>query len=402
MKKRLLKFNILSLFCIGVSLLSITLAWFAYSGLASASTEVDVKAWYVQFTKDNQAVSNEIVLALSDIYPGMDPITERVSINNLGDTDAQLSYDITSARILESELKNDTISSEEIEDTLSHDFPFHININLSKNYVGAHDDMSEFEVSVSWPLDSANNELDSEWGNQAYAFQQKENAKKEEDESYEVRSTVHIAIDVKAEQFVVDNESSDMDYNLGDLILYNVVSNQTCDTLSSTCLKTYVIDTNNKIGDTSVTLLPDLFHTYVTGNYASYASSLSSVTSTWTVPTRALTLEDLLPIIAKDVENSYVVRENLSNVVIGNLSYGDRFATEVLKVVAGGGYYQFSNQRFPYLMSSKCYWINTDYNATQAFSLVKVDDNLSKIYGEDKAAECSVVPVIEVAKSSLT
>ena len=49
MKKKHLKLNIMSLFFVAVSLLSITLAWFAYSGIANTATEVDVKAWYIEF-----------------------------------------------------------------------------------------------------------------------------------------------------------------------------------------------------------------------------------------------------------------------------------------------------------------------------------------------------------------
>ena len=44
-KHKHLKLNILSLFFVAVSLLSITLAWFAYSGFANTATEMDVKAW---------------------------------------------------------------------------------------------------------------------------------------------------------------------------------------------------------------------------------------------------------------------------------------------------------------------------------------------------------------------
>ena len=42
-----LKLNILSLFFLGVSFISISLAWFAYSGLAKVATDIDVKTWYV-------------------------------------------------------------------------------------------------------------------------------------------------------------------------------------------------------------------------------------------------------------------------------------------------------------------------------------------------------------------
>ena len=80
----------MSLFFVAVSLLSITLAWFAYSGIANTATEVDVKAWYIEFSKNNETVSNEVVLSLNDIYPGMETVTEKIDVKNLGDTDAKI------------------------------------------------------------------------------------------------------------------------------------------------------------------------------------------------------------------------------------------------------------------------------------------------------------------------
>ena len=69
------KLNLMSLFFIAVSFISITLAWFAYSGLAKVSTEIDVKAWYIEFQQGTKTVSNNIIISTSEIYPGMDPVT---------------------------------------------------------------------------------------------------------------------------------------------------------------------------------------------------------------------------------------------------------------------------------------------------------------------------------------
>ena len=66
--------------------------------------------------------------AVNEIYPGMDPIVENVSIHNLGDSNAMLSYQVVSARVL-----NEDLAEQEkgyFVDLLSHDFPFHINISL--------------------------------------------------------------------------------------------------------------------------------------------------------------------------------------------------------------------------------------------------------------------------------
>ena len=50
-KKLYLRLNLISLFFVVVSFISVTLAWFVYSGLSTVSTEVNVKAWYIELEK---------------------------------------------------------------------------------------------------------------------------------------------------------------------------------------------------------------------------------------------------------------------------------------------------------------------------------------------------------------
>lgn len=392
------KLNLLSLFFIAVSLTSITLAWFAYSGIASVDTEIDVKAWYIEFQKDNTAVTNNIVISLSDLYPGMETVSEKVDINNMGDSDAEISYKIESARIFDEDLVG--LDSLALEDKLSHDYPFHLNINLSNNYATSKSGHSQIEVSVSWPLDSDNDEVDSEWGNKAFDFQKSENDKFNLDPNYQIRSSLKVVISVKAEQYMNSNESPDLNYGLGQVVLYDVVNNKVCNELGGTCIKTYVIDNNNKVGDKSVTLLPDLFGSYKSGPYDEYTSLFNSLASEWKVNLRPLKVEDVLKIISNDVTNSVLVRDGLSNDIIGHLKYNDRINTELNKVVSYNGYYTFLNSRFNYLMTSRCYWLNNEYN-DGAFALVKVDNDTSKIYKEDRSNSCNIVPVITVSKGNL-
>lgn len=392
------KLNLLSLFFIAVSLTSITLAWFAYSGIASVDTEIDVKAWYIEFQKDNTAVTNNIVISLSDIYPGMDTVSEKVDINNMGDSDAEISYKIESARVLDEDLVG--LDPLALEDKLSHDYPFHLNINLSNNYATSKDGHSQIEVSVSWPLDSDNDEVDSEWGNKAFAFQKSENDKFNLDPNYQIRSSLKVVISVKAEQYMNSNESPDLNYGLGQVVLYDVVNNKVCNELGGTCIKTYVIDNNNKVGDKAVTLLPDLFGSYKSGTYDEYTSLFNALASEWKVNLRPLKVEDVLKIVSNDVTNSVLVRDGLSNDIIGHLKYNDRINTELNKAVSYNGYYTFMNSRFNYLMTSRCYWLNNEYN-DGAFALVKVDNDISKIYKEDKSNSCNIVPVITVSKGNL-
>ena len=118
-RRSYIKLNILSLFFTAVSFISVTLAWFAYSGLVTTQTEVNVKAWFIEFNNKGNAVSNDIVISLSDIYPGMDIVSETIDIKNSGDSDAMINYKIKSVRILDEEY--DVTDGVVIQDRLSHE-----------------------------------------------------------------------------------------------------------------------------------------------------------------------------------------------------------------------------------------------------------------------------------------
>ena len=394
--KLYLKLNLMSLFFVALSFVSITLAWFAYSGIGNVATEIGVKAWNIEFKNNDDTVANDIVISLSDIYPGMETVSEKVDINNLGDSDAQVSYKIDSARVFDYDLTD----LENLEDKMSHEYPFHINISLSKDYAEAQGGHSELEVSISWPLDSDNNELDSKWGNAAFEFQNNELNKHNQDSSYQIRPTLKIVINLTAEQFIETNESPDKSFNLGDLILYDVIDNKVCTELSSSCIATYVIDVNNKIGDTTVSLLPDLYKSYGVGKYTNYDNLLNTLIGRWNVNLRAATVEDILRPISKDVVNSVMVRDNLSDEIIGNLNDPNRLTSEINKLISYNGYFKYLNSKFPYLASNKCYWVKSDYQ-DGAFAFIKIDDDYSKIYKEDVSTSCTILPIIEVSKSNL-
>jgi hypothetical protein len=382
------------------------MAWFAYSGLTNVATEIGVKAWYIELEKDGQTVSNDIVISIPQIYPGMDTVNEVVNIKNLGDSDADVKYKVVSARILGNVEDNYVIddittTSPYVEDLISHEYPFHVNISLTKGYVLSKGSESSFEVSISWPLDSDTDALDSLWGTEAYKFQTSEEDKKSADPNYQVKPAIQIIISVTAEQYLGADTSSDPRYNLGDTVLFDVVNNNVCAEISGSCIKTYVIDINNKLSDTTVSLLPDPNSTYLNGIYADYNTLFSSVTNGWTVSTRPLLVGDLLKIVSTDVMNSFLIRNGISNSIIGNLNYGDRINTEIAKSVSYTGYYSFINERFGYLSATNCYWTNSEYNSSNGFALKLIDTTNSKIYGEVKTSSCNVIPVILANKSNL-
>jgi len=401
-----LKLNIMSIIFLVISFSSVTLAWFAYSGLSHVETEIDVNAWYIELEQNGETVSNEIVISVTDIYPGMTSVDETISINNLGDSDASVAYEIVSARILGEaednyEVNGTTVTSEEVEDTLSHDYPFNININLERGYVLSGGDPSNLKVSISWPLDSDQDEEDSNWGTDAYLFQESEQDKKDLDPQYEMKSSIQIVLSVTAEQYLNEDTSSDVDYNLGDELLFDVVNNATCTTASATCLEMTVIDVDNKVGDTIVTLLPDLDSVASSDTYDNYSSKLSSITTTWTVTSRALAIGDVMNVVARDISDSVLVRSGLSNAIIGKLDYGTRMNTELTKAITYSGYYKFLNTGFNFFSKANCYWINKEYDSSNGFAVKQIDSTDTKVYSELKTSSCNVIPIVEASKTNL-
>ena len=402
--KLYLRLNLISLFFVAVSFISVTLAWFVYSGLSTVKTEVNVKAWYIELEKGGEVVSNDIVISLDDVYPGMKPIEEEIKVKNLGDSDAQVRYEIVSARILGDEKDNyvigDTITSEYIEDKISHEYPFHINIELSKRFILAGTDETTFKVSISWPLDSGNDELDSLWGTKAYKFKLNEQNQKLSDESYQMLASIKLNIKLTAEQYVETQDSSDMRFRLGNEILYDVSLKKRCTEESDTCIRTNVIDVNNTIGDKTVTLLPKVAKEYITSTYDNMTTTFNSQYSGWNTKTRMLDISDILNVVSKDIVSSVLVRPNISDLVIGNLKYEDRITNVIETAITSKGYFKFLN-KFSYFASNDCYWLNNKYDENSSFALAPLDEEYLKIYGESKTTNCKIIPVIEAEKINL-
>ncbi len=398
-KKFYLKLNIMSLLFAVVPMISVTLAWFAYSGIVDTQTDVGVKAWYIDFQKNDSSVSNDIVLSLTDIYPGMDKVSEEITIKNLGDSDANLKYVIKSVRILsdpKDEFNSEDTASEVIEDKLSHDYPFSINVNVSKAFLKAKDEDAKFEVSINWPLDSGNDKMDSLWGTKAYNFEQEELRKKENDSSYQIKSAIKVVINVTAEQATKNGESIDNDFLLGQEILYDFEKDQICDEISSTCLKSYVIDTNNLLKDEYVTLMADLNSNIAESTYSNINNVYSSSTSSWNSDNSILDTNSLLKIISTDINESYIKRPKISDKIIGKVLTDNRANSIISNVKKENYYFTFNSDNYSYLKTNSCIWTKDEYNSSDAFALSN-----NRLGNKNKSETCKVIPVVKAPKSKL-
>ena len=208
-----------------------------------------------------------------------------------------------------------------------------------------------------------------------------------------------ITIDIKAEQYLEQASVSDMRFNRGDIILFDVLNNRRCSELSSTCIKTYVLDNNSTLGDNTVSLLPNVYDSYTKAPYSDYNSVIESYG--WNVETRNLEVKDILDVVSTDILNSVLKRNGISDLIIGNLKYPNRLNTELLKATNYNGYYEYLTSEFNFITSNSCYWTTTSYNSDKAFAFVREDADHGKVYGEAKATNCGIIRVIIARKSSL-
>lgn len=394
--KLFLKANVMSLFFIAVSFISGTLAWFAYSGLSDVATEIDIRAWNIDIDRKDKD-SNNIVIPLTEISPGMTTQSEVININNNGDTDALVKYSIVSARILDKDnyVASDELTTEQIQDELSNNYPFHININLSKGYVMSKGGKSQLQVSVSWPFDSGNDENDSIWGSYAYNYLN--------DKELSKKPPIEIVLKLSAEQYMETGDGSDPDYNMGDVILYDISQDKVCYQLSNTCLKTFVIDGDNQKKDDKVRLVPYFTNSMQQSTFNNYTTTYNSIINGWTSTTRPLEATDILYSISKDVNNSFYIVPTLSDRILGYMSYGTRATIEINKAISSNGFYQYKISkndeddetiRFPYLSADTCVWTNTNYNEEKGFGIQNDQNNKGRLYGIPKNEQCKVIPVI--------
>lgn len=390
-----IRLSIMSITFMVISFISVTLAWFAYSGLSKVDTDVTVKSWYIEFKRGEEVATKDIVISLDDVKPGMETKTEEIVINNKGDSDASIKYKIESVKILNEDNMTSSLdtTSDYIEDAIAHNYPFHINMGLDRNNVLLKGEENRFKISVSWPLDSGDDKLDSLWGNKAYQYQKDTNNSS---------PLIKLGISLIAEQVIEDDENElDHNYDLGKLILYDVKDNKTCNNISSTCIKTHVIDTKNKIADDTVTLLPSFDNDYLENTFYNSDSLYNNIISSWSANTRKLSVEDVLKVISTDIDNTIIKKEGLSDLILGKVDYKTRASTILDNNSNYNASYVFKNSAFLYLASNTCYFLDGHDNSTFAYSLAKIDNDTSSINMISKDNTCKVIPVIIASKNSL-
>lgn len=185
-KKYLKKIKPIHILLIIFLLVFNTYAWFIYATEVSTGLSVHVRSWKILFKNDDKPIVDYLNIDVDNIYPGMDDYVNELEAYNLSESKAIVSYEILSARILDTEYKSiegfkyenlevpdGTMSSEELAQKLRTDFPFKLQIDIENQELDAEVGITKYIIKLYWPYESGDDVLDTYWGNKAYEYNEK-------------------------------------------------------------------------------------------------------------------------------------------------------------------------------------------------------------------------------------
>lgn len=148
-----------------------TYAWFIYASKVSMDLTVRVSSWNVEFLAGDGEIVTNVEIEVDRIYPGMDEFTHRIEVYNRGETAMELSYEIYKISIMgELYERDENTTSEDLEQMIRTNYPFILSITKNSDEAILENQQGFFEISVTWPFESGNDELDTFWGNEAYNY----------------------------------------------------------------------------------------------------------------------------------------------------------------------------------------------------------------------------------------
>ena len=160
-----------------------TFAWFLMNTTTKFNMNVHVDSWHITFKDEENVESTYFEIVIDRAYPGMQDYTKVFTITNSGERDAELSYEVIEARLLEdSYIANDvTPTHEEIEEMLTNELPFQFNFEFSNSELGhtTGNNSETFTVTMHWDYEAENPDdidardaLDTAWGENVYGYYQ--------------------------------------------------------------------------------------------------------------------------------------------------------------------------------------------------------------------------------------
>ena len=95
-----IKSGTLKLSLIMLNFVFATFAWFTYTKILHPAVDVNVSAWQVDFKDSDGLLGTSMQFSVGNFYPGMADYTKQIEIENLGDREASIDYEIKELKLL--------------------------------------------------------------------------------------------------------------------------------------------------------------------------------------------------------------------------------------------------------------------------------------------------------------
>lgn len=146
-------------------------AWFIFSTKVSLGLTAHIASWSIHFTSGDGEQVTYMTFHVDRVFPGMEEARETLNINNSGTEPALLSYDIQYVRVFNNVYEqSETTTSQALEHMLKTFYPFKFNFVRSSEIIDGLTGAATFDVTLNWAYESGNDELDTNWGRQAYNY----------------------------------------------------------------------------------------------------------------------------------------------------------------------------------------------------------------------------------------
>ena len=175
-----------------VMLLISTYAWFdIFQFVDQTDIKATIESWDIRYLDQNsEELSEAVDFTVQHFYPGMENVQQDVVIQNIGQYESNITYEVISVLLFGEEVLDDLKTNNEIQEaeneiTLFTDttkYPFEVRYEWDKKQILGDMDIKDGDIApeatakvsfkVSWHYENGKDDLDTEMGKKAYEFYQ--------------------------------------------------------------------------------------------------------------------------------------------------------------------------------------------------------------------------------------
>lgn len=144
LKRKKFMLILFALFTLGVN----AFAWFVFSTHTGFDIQANVLSWDIRLTENDEEIDKDVTLNV-DMYPGMPTYVRKYELHNLGEVDANFTYELEGITLFGEEV---SLEEEDPYEYLKNYYPFTIYFEDVSNDLKVQQ-KADFSINVGWDFD---------------------------------------------------------------------------------------------------------------------------------------------------------------------------------------------------------------------------------------------------------